>query len=85
LSRGFSQDESEALLHKSVELALEARDIYLKKCSQKRQILIAASVGSYGAYLADGSEYRYSLNVRYMSLNNCTVEIYFQHMIISNF
>ncbi|XP_078164746.1 homocysteine S-methyltransferase 2-like [Carex rostrata] len=57
LSRGFSQDQSEALLRKSVELALEARDIYLKKCPKKRQILIAASVGSYGAYLADGSEY----------------------------
>jgi homocysteine S-methyltransferase len=61
LSRGFSQDESEELLRKSVELAIEARDIYLKKCPQKRQILIAASVGSYGAYLADGSEYRYIL------------------------
>ncbi|KAJ1687347.1 hypothetical protein LUZ63_018737 [Rhynchospora breviuscula] len=57
LSRGFSQEESEALLRKSVELAVEARDIYLQKCPQKRQILIAASVGSYGAYLADGSEY----------------------------
>uniref|UniRef100_A0ACD6AR41 Uncharacterized protein n=1 Tax=Avena sativa TaxID=4498 RepID=A0ACD6AR41_AVESA len=69
LSRGFSQDESESFLKRSVELACEARDTYLGKCSnssdepkdgrryRKRPILIAASIGSYGAYLADGSEY----------------------------
>jgi homocysteine S-methyltransferase len=70
LSRGFSQDESESFLKLSVELACEARDTYLGKCSnssdepkdgarlRQRPILIAASIGSYGAYLADGSEYR---------------------------
>lgn len=70
LSKGFSQEESESFLRRSVELACEARAIYLEKCSnssdeakdvtkyRKRPILIAASVGSYGAYLADGSEYR---------------------------
>ncbi|XP_052134156.1 homocysteine S-methyltransferase 2-like [Oryza glaberrima] len=69
LSKGFSQEESESFLRRSVELACEARAIYLEKCSngsdeakdvtkyRKRPILIAASVGSYGAYLADGSEY----------------------------
>ena len=70
-TRGFSREESEALLKKSVEVALEARDIYYERCSKgsssavgddkilkRRPILVAASVGSYGAYLADGSEYR---------------------------
>ncbi|KAL9256725.1 Homocysteine S-methyltransferase 2-like protein [Drosera capensis] len=70
-AKGFSQEESEALLKKSVEIACEARDIYYAKCSEgsqndnndsskifiHRPILVAASVGSYGAYLADGSEY----------------------------
>lgn len=69
-TRGFSREESEALLKKSVEVALEARDIYYERCSKssssavgddkilkRRPILVAASVGSYGAYLADGSEY----------------------------
>lgn len=59
------------MLKKSVEIALEARDIYNGLCSdcvsdgagdgrilKHRSILVAASVGSYGAYLADGSEYR---------------------------
>ncbi|KAA0064007.1 homocysteine S-methyltransferase 2 [Cucumis melo var. makuwa] len=69
-SKGFSRDESESLLRKSVEIACSARDNYYDRCNtstsdespdgkifKKRQILIAASVGSYGAYLADGSEY----------------------------
>lgn len=68
-AKGFSRDESEELLRKSVEIALEARDIYLERCTKdswdftaseagsRRPILVAASVGSYGAYLADGSEY----------------------------
>lgn len=71
-SKGFSREESENLLKKSVEVACEARDLFWKSCakevqcdgisnggfSKKRRILVAASIGSYGAYLADGSEYR---------------------------
>lgn len=70
-AKGFSREESEAILKKSVEIAREARDMYIENCSKSpcegaedgkllknRPILIAASVGSYGAYLADGSEYR---------------------------
>ncbi|XXG68037.1 hypothetical protein AAC387_Pa06g1228 [Persea americana] len=70
-SKGFSREESEKLLKKSVEVACEARDLFWKSCakevqcdgidnggfSKKRCILVAASIGSYGAYLADGSEY----------------------------
>lgn len=71
-AKGFSSEESEALLRKSVEIACEARDIYYERCQEvafdgssdgrvlkQRPILVAASVGSYGAYLADGSEYRW--------------------------
>jgi homocysteine S-methyltransferase len=52
------------LLTKSVEIALEAREMFLKEHLEKsipiqHPILVAASIGSYGAYLADGSEYRY--------------------------
>lgn len=73
MAKGFSQEESENLLAKSVDVAREARDIYYETCSKysnkelgldngnkvltRRPILIAASIGSYGAYLADGSEY----------------------------
>lgn len=69
-AKGLSQKESEALLRKSVDIAFEARDMYYERCRKvspegtdhsrilkRRPILVAASVGSYGAYLADGSEY----------------------------
>ncbi|KAH0865612.1 hypothetical protein HID58_082823 [Brassica napus] len=70
-TKGFSREKSEYLLRKSVEIACEARSTYYDKCKatssssdivddkilKTRPILVAASVGSYGAYLADGSEY----------------------------
>ncbi|KAF9605082.1 hypothetical protein IFM89_013752 [Coptis chinensis] len=69
-SKGMSKEDSEALLQRSVKIACEARDTYYERCAEHlsdgtkngrilkhRPILVAASVGSYGAYLADGSEY----------------------------
>ena len=63
LARGMSLDEAEDLLRTSVKLALEARDEFWKSTLRKSKpiynhALVAASIGSYGAYLADGSEYR---------------------------
>ncbi|PWC10586.1 homocysteine S-methyltransferase [Brenneria roseae subsp. americana] len=62
-ARGFSEAQSLALIAKSVQLAAQAREDYLKANRQAGKRLIAGSVGPYGAYLADGSEYRgdYSL------------------------
>lgn len=56
-SKGFSQQESERLFSLAVQLANEAKAAYAKFNDPKRQILIAASIGPYGAFLADGSEY----------------------------
>ncbi|KQK09990.1 homocysteine S-methyltransferase 4 [Brachypodium distachyon] len=69
-SRGLSSEQSETLLRRSVEIAQEARAIFVEGRSkgpyagrendgsrERRPVLVAASVGSYGAYLADGSEY----------------------------
>ncbi|KAK4487655.1 hypothetical protein RD792_005690 [Penstemon davidsonii] len=69
-AKGLSKEEGEALLKKSVQIACEARDIYYDRATKgswdissgdainhHRPILVAESVGSYGAYLADGSEY----------------------------
>ena len=62
-SKGFSKEQGENLLTKSVEIACEACEMFLKQHPDQstplRPILVAASIGSYGAYLADGSEYRY--------------------------
>eukprot|EP00850_Spirogloea_muscicola_P008107 SM000042S15374 [mRNA] locus=s42:603348:605987:+ [translate_table: standard] len=65
MQQGFSKRESEELLVKSVQLAMEARDLFCSEQASTPQRhgyarprpLVAASVGSYGAYLADGSEY----------------------------
>ncbi|MFI6703591.1 homocysteine S-methyltransferase [Streptomyces sp. NPDC050509] len=57
--RGVGRDEASALLARSVELARDAAEV------EPREVWVAASVGPYGAMLADGSEYRgrYGLSV----------------------
>lgn len=54
-SRGAGRQEAARLLRRSVELAQAAR---AEVASDGRQRWVAASVGPYGAALADGSEYR---------------------------
>lgn len=53
---GLSADEARELMRKAAEIALKARDDYEKRTGVHN--LVAGSVGPYGAYLADGSEYR---------------------------
>ena len=54
-SHGLSREESAALIRLSVELAMEAAEQATAEDGVPR--LVAASVGPYGAVLADGSEY----------------------------
>ncbi|MFD9428232.1 MULTISPECIES: homocysteine S-methyltransferase [unclassified Streptomyces] len=62
---GIGRARAEELLARSVELARAAGDAARRE-SPGREIWVAASVGPYGAMLADGSEYRgrYGLTVR---------------------
>jgi homocysteine S-methyltransferase len=57
LARGLDEAQARALLRETVTLA---------RAAAGPSTLVAASIGSYGAYLADGSEYRgdYSLDRR---------------------
>lgn len=57
-ARGLDEAQSRSLIGKSVELASQARESYLAENPTAKGLLIAGSVGPYGAYLADGSEYR---------------------------
>lgn len=57
-ARGLDEAQSRALISKSVELARKAREAYLAENPQAGTLLVAGSVGPYGAFLADGSEYR---------------------------
>ena len=65
-NKGLTEQEALSLIRKSVSLAVEARDEFWADESNhvgRARPFVAASVGPYGAFLADGSEYRgnYSL------------------------
>jgi len=55
---GYTAAEAAELMQLSVQLAFDARIAALKAVPRRQQPLVAASVGPYGASLADGSEYR---------------------------
>ncbi len=55
---GYDKSSASGLILRSVQLAEEARRRFLSLNAHAIKPLIAASIGPYGAYLADGSEYR---------------------------
>eukprot|EP00026_Physarum_polycephalum_P012254 Phypoly_transcript_12544.p1 GENE.Phypoly_transcript_12544~~Phypoly_transcript_12544.p1 ORF type:complete len:329 (-),score=39.77 Phypoly_transcript_12544:105-1091(-) len=61
-AKGYGKQTCEKILRQSVELAISARDSFWENLdatekSKRIKPLVAASVGSYGAYLANGAEY----------------------------
>lgn len=61
MKRGLNEQAALALIQRSVKLAIEARDNFWaeeRNRAGRAKPFVAASVGPYGAYLADGSEYR---------------------------
>ncbi|MDQ5908299.1 MAG: homocysteine S-methyltransferase [Pseudomonadota bacterium] len=61
MQRGLTREAALELLQRSVQLAIEARDAFWQDPANRvgrPRPLVAASVGPYGAFLADGSEYR---------------------------
>ncbi|ATB69353.1 homocysteine S-methyltransferase [Sulfurospirillum diekertiae] len=68
MKRGLSEKEAKALIQSSVKIAKNVRDTFwkdVKNHAKRPKPLVAASVGPYGAYLADGSEFRghYGLSI----------------------
>ena len=60
LQKGFSKQRALELIELSIDIAKEVRDEFWDKLEDKNgrtKPLVAASIGPYGAYLADGSEY----------------------------
>ena len=65
-ARGLTQEGAEDLLRAGVAIACKARDKFASTLPDDRERpLVAASIGSYGAFLANGAEYRggYGLSV----------------------
>lgn len=61
VKKGYSIEEAEELIKRAVRLLIEARDEWwnaIGKAEGRVYPLVAAAVGPYGAFLADGSEYR---------------------------
>lgn len=68
MRRGMSEVQASDLLRLSVQLVREARDEFWSVTANRHRRLrplVAASIGPYGAYLADGSEYtgHYDLDI----------------------
>ncbi len=68
MKRGMSEQEAKELIQSSIKIAQNVRDTFwndVKNHTKRQKPLVAASVGPYGAYLADGSEFRgnYGLSV----------------------
>lgn len=57
-ARGLDSGQASALIRQSVALAQRARDDYRAASGSQAPLLVAGSVGPYGAYLANGAEYR---------------------------
>lgn len=60
VKKGFTPEHAKELIRLSVALAKDARDEFWAENTDKSRAypLVAASLGPYGAHLADGSEYR---------------------------
>lgn len=56
--RGLDEAQSRALIQQSAALAQRARDDYRAASGTSAPLLVAGSIGPYGAFLANGAEYR---------------------------
>jgi len=74
VEEGISEKRAKSLIKKAVEIASEARTQYLDNSKNKYQSrirpLIAVSIGPFGAYLADGSEFRGNYSVSTQELRS---------------
>jgi homocysteine S-methyltransferase len=67
MKKGFSENKSTSLLKRSIDLAIAACDEYIERFrnNENKQFppIVVASIGPYGAYLANGAEYRGNYNI----------------------
>lgn len=73
---GWSQDDVERILRRTVETATRARDAFWREHAEERTLrpLVAAGFGPFGAYRADGSEFRGNYGVSRSELRDFHAE-----------
>lgn len=73
MKKGFSEKRAKELIQLAITLAKKTRDDFWNNLEEKEKRikpLVAASIGPYGAYLADGSEYTGKYNITDEELKN---------------
>lgn len=70
MALGYNERSASELILKSVHLAEEARSRFQANNPRAERPVIAASIGPYGAYLANGSEYRGDYGIADQELRN---------------
>ncbi|EME30171.1 homocysteine S-methyltransferase [Galdieria sulphuraria] len=78
LEEGYSLSEAKELMIRSVQLCKRARSTFQNFSPSATDCYVAASCGPYGAYLADGSEYRGCYGVskeRLLSFHSSRLEV----------
>jgi homocysteine S-methyltransferase len=58
VAEGMTETEALALIRRSAAQAIEVRDAHVAATTPHRIALVAGSIGPYGAWLANGAEYR---------------------------
>ena len=72
MAHGISKREAKSVIKKAVGIANEARDEYFNNNLNAAGLrpLVASGIGPYGAYLADGSEFRGDYSVSLAELRS---------------
>ncbi len=79
LSLGKTKEEAAELIADSLDLVLKAKHLFIEKHRPDYPVQVAASMGPYGAFLADGSEYSgdYKISDRELTtFHQSRIEIY---------
>lgn len=61
MAKGLSEQEAKVLIQSAVKIAIDTRDAFWAEKANRinrEKPIVAASIGPYGAFLADGSEFR---------------------------
>jgi homocysteine S-methyltransferase len=68
VKQGLTNEAAQMMIRLAIELAIQSRNEFARKSKDPLPPLVAASIGPYGAYLADGSEFRGDYSITFDEL-----------------